>query len=175
MPLGPSWGQLGAQKWILDPTSEATRIRVILGVAGERHFVAKGGPRIPRGADSHQKSARRGPRDVPKERKSRKKRKLRHLDFERPYGGLATFTPFGEARVRKKTNKIYITKKRTYINTQNHTKNNTKTIQNQFCIEKSEKVARGVLRKVESCDGSMPGPLIVLTILLSLGPWASGG
>ena len=113
----------------------------------------------PRGADGHQKSARRGPREVRKGRKIRKKRKLRHLDFERPYGGFATFTHFGEARVQKKGNKIS-TKKKKSINTQNHTKNATKTIQNQFCSEKSEKrIDRGVPTKLESRGRSMPGPL----------------
>ncbi len=58
----------------------------------------------PRGADGHQKGAQRAPAEVPKERKIIKTRKLRHLDFERPYGALATFTPFGGARGRKKAN-----------------------------------------------------------------------
>ena len=60
----------------------------------------------PRGADGHQKGTQMAPAEVPKERKNRKKRKLRHLDFSPHYGGLATFTPFGGARDRKKANKI---------------------------------------------------------------------
>ena len=60
--------------------------------------VAQGTPRV---ANSHQKSAQRAPRDVPKGREITKSRKLRHLDFERPYGVLATFTAFGGTRAGK--------------------------------------------------------------------------
>ena len=60
----------------------------------------------PRGADGHQKGTQMAPAEVPKERKNRKKRKLRHLDFSPHYGGLATFTPFGGARDRKKADEI---------------------------------------------------------------------
>ena len=43
---------------------------------------------------SRQQSAQIGPRDVPKVINITKNLKLRHLDFERPYLVLATFTAF---------------------------------------------------------------------------------
>ena len=70
-------------------------MRVVFGVPRERILMSKVAQETPRVANSHQKSAQRGPRDVPKGRQIIKKGKLRHLDFERPYGVLATFTAFG--------------------------------------------------------------------------------
>ena len=50
-----------------------------------------------------EKTPQRGARDIPKEGQIVKIRKLQHLDFERPYEGLATFTPFGETGGGKKS------------------------------------------------------------------------
>ena len=69
--------------------------RVVFGVPRERILMSKVAQETPRVASSHQKSAQRGPGDVPKGRKITKNPKLRHLDFERPYGVLATFAAFG--------------------------------------------------------------------------------
>ena len=69
-------------------------MRVVFGVPGGRILMSKDAQETPRVANSHQKSAQRAPRDVPKGREITKSRKLRHLDFERPYGVLATFTAF---------------------------------------------------------------------------------
>jgi len=68
-----------------------------------RPRVAQDTPRV---ANSDEKAAQRGPRDIPKEGKIAKPRKLQHLDFERPYEGLATFTPFGETGRGKKLPKF---------------------------------------------------------------------
>ena len=70
-------------------------LRVVFGVPREWILMAKVAQETPRVANSHQKSAQRGPRDVPKGRQIIKNGKLRHLDFERPYGVLATFAAFG--------------------------------------------------------------------------------
>ena len=100
-----------------------------------------------RGVDSHQKSVRRGPREIQKERQIRKKPKLRHLDFGRSYKDSATFT-VEEARVWKKTKKVARKNNKTYEHTKNHADNTDKPIQTRFCIEKGEKRAlRGVPTK----------------------------
>ena len=53
--------------------------------------------------NSDKKTAQRDPRDIPKEGTIVKIRKLQHLDFERPYEGLDTFTPFGDTGGGKKS------------------------------------------------------------------------
>ena len=101
--LGPAWGpkvDFGSH-FGGNPNSS---------VLGGLNWNALLSPRVaqgtPRGTDGHQKDTQMDPAEVPKERKNRKKRKLRHLDFSPHYGGLATFTPLGGARDRKKANKI---------------------------------------------------------------------
>ena len=60
----------------------------------------------PRVENSDEKTAQRRYRDIPKEGKIVKPRKLQHFDFERPYEGLATFTPFGETGRGKRAAEI---------------------------------------------------------------------
>ena len=81
-PKGGSWSPLRRQ----------TRRRVVFGVLGRRILRPRVAQETPRGANSDEKIAQRGPREIPKEGKMTKQRNLRHLDFERPYWGLATFT-----------------------------------------------------------------------------------
>ena len=80
--------------------------RVVFGVLGRRILRPRVAQETPRVANNDEKTAQRGPRGIPKEGKIAKPRKLQHLDFERPYEGLATFTPFGETGRRKKTAEI---------------------------------------------------------------------
>ena len=94
--LGPSYDQLGPQRWILESTSEANAAEGVFGVLGRRILRPRVAQETPRVENSDEKTAQRGPRDIPKEGQIVKPRKLQHLDFERPYKGLATFTPFGE-------------------------------------------------------------------------------
>ena len=84
-PKGGSWRSFRRQACL----------RVVFGVPRERILMSKVAQETPRVANSHQKSAQRGPGDVPKGRKITKNPKLWHLDFERPYGVLATFAAFG--------------------------------------------------------------------------------
>ena len=90
--LGPSLGPKGGS-W--RSFRRPACLRVVFGVPGGRILMSKVAQGTPRVANSHQKSAQRAPRDVPKGREITKSRKLRHLDFERPYRVLATFTAFG--------------------------------------------------------------------------------
>ena len=101
--MGPAWGP----KVDLGAHFEGKRgSGLFLGCPGDVILRPRVAQETPRVANSHQKSAQRGPREVPKERKNTKSRKLRHLDFERPYGGLATFTPFGGTGTGKKAAEI---------------------------------------------------------------------
>ena len=60
----------------------------------------------PRGPRDVPGKSQRGPRDVSRGRKMLKQRKLRHLDFERPYNGLTAFSPCGEPGARPKGTKM---------------------------------------------------------------------
>ena len=88
------------------PLRGQMRGRVVFGVLGRRILRPRVAQETPRVANNDEKTAQRGLRGIPKEGKIAKPRKLQHLDFERPYEGLATFTPFGETGRRKKTAEI---------------------------------------------------------------------
>ena len=87
--MAPAWGPKA------DLGDHFGCLRVVFGVPGGQILMSKVAQANPRVANSYQKSAQRGPRDVPKGRKTTKNKKLRHLDFERPYEVLATFSAFG--------------------------------------------------------------------------------
>ena len=95
-PKGGSWSPLRRQ----------TRRRVVFGVLGRRLLRPRVAQETPRTANRDEKIAQRGTRDIPKEGKIVKPRQLQHLDFERPYKSLATFTPFGETGRGKKAAEI---------------------------------------------------------------------
>ena len=93
--LGPSWIQLGAQRRILEIISEASMLEGCVWGAQGMDFDGKSRP-------GNSQSRQQSPKERPKESQGRpkgetniKNGKLRHLDFERPYGVLATFAAFG--------------------------------------------------------------------------------
>ena len=89
----------------------------------------------PRGADSHQKSAQRNPERAQSRGNLKKIRKLRHLDFDRHYGGLAAFTPFGEDRDTKQHKQIITENKTTHVHRRKQEKNTTSSNKTGFGTE----------------------------------------
>ena len=134
--MGPAWGP----KVDLGAHFEGKRgSGLFLGCPGDVILRPRVAQETPRVANSHQKSAQRGPREVPKERKVRKNRKLRHLDFERHYGGLATFTPFGDDRDTKKHKQMITENPTTHVHTQKLKKNTTRGLRfpQEWCLRTS--------------------------------------
>ena len=88
------------------PLRRQMRRRVVFGERGRRILRPRVAQEAARDANSDEKVAQMGPREIPKERRLSKPRKLRNLDFERPCDGLATFTAFGQSGRKKKLPKF---------------------------------------------------------------------
>ena len=130
----------------------------------------------PRGADGHQKSAQRAPAEVPKERKIRKNRKLRRLDFGPHYGALATFPPFGGARDRKKANKIYSKKQQRIKTHKIHKKTQRRRHEIDFVLKMLKKGSYGEYRRKWGVRRKPPRALLITSsVLHSFIRKASGG
>ena len=139
-------------------------------------FCRQGWPKGPPEAPIVTKRAPEGvPERSQRREKSEKNENYDTLILNDPIGVWLHLHPSGEPGTGKKLTKIERKNNNAYEHTKSHKKRNRGHTKSILYRKDEKRVLRRVPAKIQSRGGSMPGPLIVLTILLSLGPWASGG
>ena len=113
----------------------------------------------PRGADSHQKSAQRGPREVPKERKIRKNENYDTLILNDPIGFWVHLHPSGGPRNGKKLTEFARKTNNVYEHTKSRKKTQRRPYEIDFVVKILKKGSYEECRRKSSHAGeACPGP-----------------